>query len=161
MRRFCLFILFAFLISCSKNEEKQVLSRLETLLRQVEIDEQLGKLELLALSKKVKNYFCDPLELELPEEYGDILNVESDKIPTHFLKIRGSLEVLELSIKDPEVRVDGLLAEVSLDLSALGAMPRVDGKFFEMHRVSLELRKNNGKWKICKAAHIDNLRATS
>ena len=160
--KFFFLILFLWLtsalISCSTNEEKVILSLLESLKKKSEINKKLNKLELLAEAKKVEKYFCSSLEIVLLEgaEYSKSYNL--NEIRNSFIKYKSFFSSLELSIQNPKVSINGNTATVSIKASALGEMPKGEGKFFELHEVLIELEKIDGEWRICKASQARNLR---
>jgi len=158
---FFLFSLTLLVCSCSaEKEEKVIVSKLENLSRKAAISRKLNKLELLAQSKEILDYFCPNAGFEPLEDYQytQERNFGQDKIRQSFIKMKSALDELEIKIIASEVMVDGEQAELVLTVSALGSAPGHDGQFFEHHRGKLELEKTEGKWRICKVEHLENLR---
>lgn len=153
-----LILLEVSLSSCSTNEEKAILSRLESLKEKSEVREKQNKLELLAQSKEIEKYFCSSLEINLLEGPYSSKTYSLNEIRNSFIKFKSLLGSLELSIQNPKISLKGKSATASFQASALGKMPKEEGKFFELHEVRLELEKINGKWRICKGEQIENLR---
>ncbi len=159
---YLVFIFSAFFWSCSfgQSEEQAILSRLEELRGKAAINKKLNKIELLALSKEIVEYFCPVFEFEPPEDYehSELKSFDEVKIRQGFLKMKSYLDQLELSISQEEIMVNGVNASVQLTGSALGSASGDDGQFFEHHRGQLEMKKLEGEWRICRAIHLENLR---
>ncbi len=155
-------LLSSLLTACSfgQSEEDVILSRLEELRDKAAISRKLNKLELLAQSKEIVEYFCPVFDFEPPEdyEYSELKSYSKDKIRQGFLKMKSYLGDLELSISQEEIVINGKNASVELTGSALGSASGDDGQFFEHHRGQLELEKIEGEWRICRAIHLENLR---
>lgn len=150
----CYFLFF------SDSSEQVLRKNLQELALLVSFGEQKEHpLESLKASREVLGFFVDAPELEFQLSSGKSFAVETkEELSSRLTALRRALSRFEVNLEVKRVSVSGAKAEVEVVATALGAMPGVEGSFFEAHLVQVYFTKASGEWLISGVTQIKNLR---
>ena len=124
-------------------------------------DQPLHPLESVAKAAELASFIHFPAQIESAEEEGIKLLIQ-DKRQAKQKILAGlqMLESLELNFEISKIHTSKDLARVEGIGSALGTI-KSEGKFFDQHRLRLELVNNGGHWKFRSLLQLENLRESN
>jgi len=150
---------FIFASLPSVGPEKQVRAMLGNLAKEASFATQIPQIEALGKSKTMSQRFSEESSFEILLDGARELRLESRKrIREHLLILFKRFDSFSVEFKKIRFqRVEKREAEVILEAYALGSLMGVDGQFFEAHKLSVALEKDDS-WLITSVRHLENLR---
>lgn len=143
------------------SEEQRILDRLEQIRTLSEIREQEDAVTGLGKARRLGNLFTAQTRYDLTTLGHGITHINSrDELVQKIVAGRNRLVSLELGILAPEVSIDGEHATLELTGTALGATHGGQGQFMDVHRIEIELVREDGDWLVRGGRHLRDERAT-
>lgn len=134
--------------------------RLETVRALAEIREPENALTALHRARRLGALFTPQSRYDLTTlDYGITEIGSREELIRRIAAARGRLTSLELTLLAPTVRIEGDTATVGITGTALGTTRNGDGRFMDVHRVEIELSRDNGAWLLRGGRHIRDERA--
>ncbi len=116
-------------------------------------------LESLKAVRQVLEYFAIDPVLEVSLSSGKQFSINSKKeLSNRITAMRKMLSRFELHLEIKELSITQPQAEFELVATALGAMPGVEGSFFEAHLLRVVSTNESGRWQIQRIEQLKNLR---
>lgn len=142
------------------HEEQRILERLEQIRALAEVQGQESTLAQLNRARQLGALFTPLTRYDLTTlGYGISEITSREELTRRIAAARGRLLSLELTLLAPAVRIEGDNATVSITGTALGATRGGDGQFMDVHRVEVELVRQDGNWLVSGGRHIRDERA--
>jgi len=155
-------IVLASLFLLQTNEEERILQRLEQLRAMSEIASPESGVEQLTKASQIGQYFSERTVFDLTRVgHGTIVIDSRDELVRRIIRGRARLVMLELALRDAQVRIEDNTAEVVLTGSGLGQIKGEQDRFLEIHTVAVRLRKEADDWVITGATHLRDERQSS
>ena len=155
-------IVLAALFLLQTNEEERILQRLEQLRALTEISSPESGVGQLTRASQIGQYFSEQTVFDLTRAgHGTIIIDSRDELVRRIIRGRARLVMLELALRDAQVRIEDDTAEVVLTGSGLGQIKGEQDRFLEMHTVAVRLRKQADDWVITGATHLRDERQSS
>ena len=155
-------IVLAALFLLHTNEEDRILQRLEQLRALTEIASPESGVEQLTKASQIGHYFSERTVFDLTRAgHGTIVIDSRDELVRRIIRGRARLVMLELALRDAQVRIEDDTAEVVLTGSGLGQIKGEQDRFLEIHTVAVRLRKEADDWVITGATHLRDERQSS
>jgi len=155
-------IVLASLFLLQTNEEDRILQRLEQLRAMSEIASPESGVEQLTKASQIGQSFSERTVFDLTRAgHGTIVIDSRDELVRRIIRGRARLVMLELALRDAQVRIDDDTAEVVLTGSGLGQIKGEQERFLEIHTVAVRLRKEADDWVITGATHLRDERQSS
>lgn len=143
------------------DDEQRILERLEQARALAEVDGRESPLAQLERARQLGTLFTPLSRYDLTTLGHGITDIGShEELVRRIVAARSQLNALEISLLAPVVRIDGEHATVGVTGTALGATRHGDGQFMDVHRVEIDLQKENGAWRITGGRHIRDERAS-
>jgi hypothetical protein len=155
-------IVLASLFLLHTNEEDRILQRLEQLRALSEIASPESGVEQLTKASQIGQSFSERTVFDLTRAgHGTIVIDSRDELVRRIIRGRARLVMLELALRDAQVRIEDDTAEVVLTGSGLGQIKGEQDRFLEIHTVAVRLRKEADDWVITGATHLRDERQPS
>lgn len=141
-------------------EEQRILDRLEQIRALTEVRDRENALTRLGRAKQLSTLFSAQTRYDLTTLGHGITEINSrEELAQRIAAGRSKMASLELGLLAPQVQIDGDHATVGITGTALGATHGGDGQFMDVHRVEIELVREDGDWLVRGARHIRDERA--
>jgi hypothetical protein len=142
------------------NEEQRILDRLEQIRSLSEVSEPEDTVTGLGKARRLGMLFTPQTRYDLTTLGHGITHIGSrDELVQKIVAGRNRLVSLELALLAPQVSIDGEYATVEFTGTALGATRGGEGQFMDVHRVAIELVRQDGDWLVSGGHHIRDERA--
>jgi len=144
----------------SASEEQRILDRLEQIRALAEVREQESALAQLNRARQLSALFTPQTRYDLTTLGHGITEIASrEELARRIVAGRSKLVSLELTLLAPVVTITAEHATVGVTGTALGATRGGEGQFMDVHRVEIELVRQDGDWLLSGGRHIRDERA--
>jgi hypothetical protein len=137
------------------DDEEKIRARLEELRVLTEVLSVESGVEQLTKARQIGRYFTGQTVFDLTNAgHGTTRIPTRQELVQRVMKARTRLSSLELALQDMQVSVDGDVATVRVQGSALGAIRGEQGQFLEIHTIEVMLEEVADTWLISGARHL-------
>jgi len=141
-------------------EEQRILDRLEQVRALAEVRDPENALAQLNRARQLSALFSTRSRYDLTTLGHGITEIDSrEELAQRIAAGRGRLASLELDLLAPVVEIAGDRATVGVTGTARGATRGGDGQFMDVHRVEIELVRQDGNWLVSGGRHVRDERA--
>ncbi len=145
------------------DEEARIASRLEKLQTLASIQVPENRLQALGSSTEIGKFFAEDLSLSLSssfenEETREYIISGKQEFTQKLVGLRVQASKLEIKLDIEEIEIDGNSANIKVKAAALGSISGVEGEFFDLHLVEIQMVKTSENWIIKSVKHLENLR---
>ena len=160
-KAFAWILVAGILMLLGRSEEQRVLDTLERIRALAEVRGQEDTLAAVGVARELGTLFSARTWYDLTTlDYG-ITEIDSrEELVRRIAAGRGKLSSLELDLLAPEVSIEGDHATVEVTGTALGTVRGEQSPFMDVHRVAIELAREDGDWRVRGGRHIRDERAT-
>lgn len=142
------------------SEEQRILDRLEQIRALAEVRDQEQPVAQLNRARQLGARFTPRTRYDLTTLGLGVTEIDSrETLTQRIAAARARLASLELEPVTTAVQVDGDRATVGVIGMAQGAVRGDEGRFMDVHRVEIELVRQDGDWLVSGGRHVRDERA--
>jgi len=158
-------IIIAVLISAiaysllSVDQEAQIRQEMAKLESSLAMTTSENRLEALTKAKEISNFFTKDFSAR-SEASGErqISFKDRQEFQNKIAAYRVQGSKLEVKLQIQEIEIEDETATLESKAAILGSFSSVEGVFFDLHLIEINLRQVSGTWKVSGATHLENLR---
>jgi|GEM_PF-6048490 len=140
----------------SRDEAKIIRGLLGEIAKFASFEGQIHPFAGMAWAKEAAQYFVPEVSLLLLTQEGERRILEGQKeFMEKAILFRSSLEQFALAFLDPQIRVERDQAFVTVKVRGIGRERGRSDYFKEEHKIALDLKKIDGRWRIMRAQNTE------